>query len=394
MAPTRQDPARDPSAATMPDPASPGGPRLPVLRSQSATPPRSRLGQRWPWVLGLGIAAAAGLGLFLQPWGNGPVPVSVEIVDLAPVTRVLAVNGRIAALQSVDVRALVGGALTDLAVAEGDTVQSGAVLARIDAAAQLTIVRQAVAGLDGALVAQARATDALARAEALGSNISRTERDTALRAVQAAAQDVARTTALVDQARVQLAHHTIRAPMTGTVLSLHVDPGQTIDPATALMTLADLDALIVETTVDEAYATQIHAGLPAVLQLAGETLSRAGRVRFVSQQVDIATGGLAVQLSFDDPVAAPVSLTVTTNIIVDQRDAAITAPRAAIQPGVGADAVHVYVVTDGIAERRPVRVIDWPAARLIVTEGLAPGDRLITQANGLSDGQPVRVDAR
>jgi hypothetical protein len=51
----------------------------------------------------------------------------------------------------------------------------------------------------------------------------------------------------------------------------------------------------------------------------------------------------------------------------------------------------VFVVVDGVARRRPVSVIDWPAARLIVTEGLAPGDRVILDATGISDGQAVRA---
>jgi len=290
-------------------------------------------------------------------------------------------------MHSVNVRPLVGGTLTDLRVDEGDDVPSGMVLASIDSATQQAMLRQAVAGLDAALVAQAQAEETLARNEALGSTVSRASLDAAERAVQAAAQDVARNTALVDQARVKLEQYTIRAPMTGTVLALHVEPGQNIDPATLLMTVADLDRLVVETDVDEAYATHIRSGLKAVMQLAGESVQRGGRVSFVSQRVDAATGGLAVELEFDDPVRAPVGLTVTTNIIVDTRDAAITAPRAAILNG---DAV--FVVTDGIAQRRAVSVIDWPAARLIVTEGLEPGDVLIADATDLADGQAVRAE--
>ena len=73
--------------------------------------------------------------------------------------------------------------------------------------------------------------------------------------------------------------------MAGTVLALYVDPGQNVDPSTVLLTLADLSQLIVETNVDEAYATQIRAGMPAVLQLAGDAASHDGRVSFVSQRV-------------------------------------------------------------------------------------------------------------
>jgi RND family efflux transporter MFP subunit len=277
-------------------------------------------------------------------------------------------------------------------VAEGDFVRAGDDLARIDPAAQLAVLRQAVAGLDAALVAQAQARATLARTDALGANVSRAALDAATATAQAAAQDVARATAMVDQAQIQLANFTLRAPITGTVLALHVETGQSVDPSTRLLTIADLTGLVVETDVDEAYATQIRIGLPAVLQFAGEASVRPGQVRFVSQRIDAATGGLAVQLEFAEAVSAPIGLTVTANIIVDQQEAAFTVPRAAI---VSTDAgTGVFVVADGMAQSRAVTVIDWPAARLVVTDGLIEGDTVITDAAGISNGQIVQAGQR
>jgi multidrug efflux pump subunit AcrA (membrane-fusion protein) len=147
--------------------------------------------------------------------------------------------------------------------------------------------------------------------------------------------------------------------------------------------------LVVETDVDESYATQIRTGQPVALQLSGETEVREGRVSFVSQKVDEATGGLAVELTSDVPVAAPIGLTVTANITVEDRPSAITVPRAAILREAGETAV--LVVEDGTARLRAVTVVDWPAARLIVTGGLAAGDVVIADATGLAEGQAIRV---
>ncbi|WP_128514974.1 efflux RND transporter periplasmic adaptor subunit [Tabrizicola thermarum] len=380
----------EPSGEAAISSAEAGERRLPAVRPTPVSPVPRPSKRIWIWTVGLVLAGGAGLGLVLQPWASGPVPVAVETVMPAPVTRVLAVNGRIEALHSVDVRAQVGGTLADLSVVEGDIVQSGGIVARIDSTAQQAVLRQAIAGLDAALVAQAQAQATLERTRALGTNVARTALENAETAAQTAAQEVARMTALVDQAKIQLANFTIRAPMTGTVLTLNVDLGQTIDPTTVLMTIADLGQLIVETDVDEAYATQIRAGMPAVLQLSGETATREGRVSFVSQRVDAATGGLAVKLAFADPVMAPVGLTVTANIVIEQRDAALTVPRTALRTEDGRPAV--LVVAEGIARTRPVSVIDWPAARLIVADGLVPGDVLIVDATGIADGQSVRME--
>ena len=361
---------------------------VPAVVGTPATLPRPKPANRWLyWGLGGLLAVVLGLALYLQPWAAKTTEVAVETVALAPVTRVLAVNGRIAASGSVDLRPMVSGMLVGISVAEGDDVLAGAELARIDPATQQAAVRQALAGLDAAIVAQSEAQATHARNVALGTSIARVTVETSARAVLSATQEVARMTAVFDAAQIKLDDFTIRAPIAGTVLTLNVDPGQSVDPSTVLMTLADLSRLKVETDVDEAYATQIQLGQKAVLQLAGESALRDGRVSVVSRLVDAATGGLAVTLAFDAPVSAPIGLTVTANIVVDSRDAAMTLPRAALVTDSAGTAV--FVLAGGIAQRRSVTVIDWPAARLIVTSGVAPGDIVIADATGIGDGQAV-----
>lgn len=343
----------------------------------------------WKWALGGFVALALAALIYLQPWAAQTVTVAVETVAPGPVSRVLAVNGRIAGVRSVDVQPLVSGTLVDVPVAEGDRVSPGQTLMQLDTAAQQAFVRQAMAGLDAALVAQEEARATLARARALGNTEARVVLESAIRAEQTAAQEVARMTALLEQAEIQLAKFTIRAPIAGTVLVLHADPGQSVDPATVLLTIADLGQLVVETDVDESYATQIRTGQPAALQLSGENAVYPGHVSFVSQRVDTETGGLAVKLTPDEALSAPIGLTVTANITVDDRAAAITVPRAAIIKDATGDAV--LLVKDGKAMRKAVQVIDWPATRLIVTDGLVSGDLVITDATGLADGQAVKV---
>lgn len=364
-------------------------PPVPAVRPAPAAPAPSPKRRVWIWgavaLLGLGLGALA----YSQLWLARPMPVGVEIAALAPVTRVLAVNGRIAAVLSVDVKSVVSGRLVDLAVAEGDQVTADQTLAQVDAAAQTALVRQAVAGLDAALVAQQKAVEAYDRSTSLGDTVARTVRETDAHAVQSAAQEVAHATAVLDQAQVVVQTYTIRAPVSGTVVELAAEQGQVVGPTIALLTLADLGDLVVEADVDEAYATQIAVDQPAVLQLAGETATRNGHVSFVSTRVDEATGGLTIKMAFDTPVKAPLGLTVTANIVVDSRDAALSIPRTAMQTTAGG--ASVFVVLDGAAHIRPVTVVDWPAARLIVTAGLAEGDAVIADATGITDGQAVAV---
>ena len=381
-----QTPGQDIVAELQPEQTA-STPPVPALRH--STPEALPKRRFWLWgtagLLGLILAFIA----YSQLWMARSPVVAVEIATLAPVTRVLTVNGRIAAVNSVEIRSVATGNLIALGVAEGDFVETGQILARIDSAAQNAVVRQAVAGLDAALVAQQQASETFDRATALGSNIARTVLETDAHAVQSAAQEVARQTATLDQAQIVLENYTVRAPSTGSVLALDAELGQLVGPSTPLLTLADLGDLVVEADVDEAYALQIARGQPAVVQLAGETRNRDGHVNFVSTRVDMATGGLAVEITFEAPVAAPIGLTVATNIIVDQRDATLSVPRTAMLAG--ADGIGIFVVSDGVALFRPLTVVDWPAARLIVTAGLAEGDVVITHATGIEDGQAVLV---
>jgi multidrug efflux pump subunit AcrA (membrane-fusion protein) len=77
--------------------------------------------------------------------------------------------------------------------------------------------------------------------------------------------------------------------------------------------------LTVQTNVDEAYAPQIQLGQDVSLQLVGSRTVLDGKVSFASPRIDGATGGRAVTIDFAAPLAAPVGMTVTANIVVDQR---------------------------------------------------------------------------
>ena len=351
--------------------------------------------RKWPWRWMIGIAAvliiSGGLFYYFQPFSTKAINVTVETVNSGPVTRILAVNGRIAAMHSVEVRASVSGTLAALPIAEGANVRLGDVLARLDTTAQDAIVRQSRASLNSGRVAESLANNNYKRLAALKGVVTRSAIETSESNARSAAEDVRRLAALFDQAEIQLAKFTVLAPISGTVLSIDSSIGQLVVPSIALVTLADLSQLIVETDVDEAYSTQIKDRMPVVLKLVGENKTRNGKVNLVARNVDIATGGLAIQIAFDEPVIAPVGLTVTMNIVVDKQDSALSVPRAAIV--IDAAGSSVFVVESGIARKCAVTVIDWPADRLIVTGGLKTGEAVIADATGIVDGQRVEAAA-
>ncbi len=340
-----------------------------------------------------GVLAVVVLGvvyaLVAQPWQERAATVAVEVVSLGPVSQVLAVNGRVAARQTVNIRSLVAAQALDVGPDEGDAVAAGDLLVRLNSSQPIALVDQAQAALDAGMVQQQQAEANAERARALGDNATRVAREDAERALTTARNEVAQLQAALDEAKSQLALYTITSPMTGVVLTRSVDRGQLVDAQSQLFTIADLNQLVVETDVDEIYSARIRKGLKALLKPAGESVAREGTVSFAAPTVDAATGGRAVKIDFDTPVDLPVGLTVNANIIVSETESAISVPRGAIVTE-GAQS-HVLVIENGTVVSRPVVFEDWPAERVLVTSGLSVGDSVILDPSTVVPGQAAEA---
>jgi len=357
---------------------------------QSDSPkPVLRHRRHWRWLIAAAVllAAAGAYALILRPWDSKPATVAVETLAEAPISQLLAVNGRVAARESVKVRSAVSGQVISVGAREGDIVTAGDMLVRLDTAQPQALVDQARAARDAGLVRQAQAQADADRARALGDNATRATREDAERTLTAATNEVARLTAALEQVQSQLGQYTINAPLSGTVLDRAVDQGQLVDTQTELFTVADLTELLVETDVDELYSSRIRQGLKALLKPVGDTVPQHGTVIFAAPTVDPSTGGRAIKITFDQPVELQVGLTVNANIIVAQTDAALAIPRGAILTEETRS--HVLLVEDGVVVARDIEFSDWPAERVIVTQGLAAGDQVILDPDAVTPGRSV-----
>src|SRR5690606_6761246 len=138
-------------------------------------------------------------------------------------------------------------------------------------------------------------------------------------------------------------------------------------------------------------AAEVKPGTPAVVSLPGTSRRLRATVLHVEPLVDPATGAREARLQLlEAPTEAPAGLTVTVNLIVDERKAAISIPRSAVlKDGTG---TRVRVVDgESIVRERAVRIVDWPAEAVIVEAGLSAGDLLLVAPGSARPGQRVEI---
>ena len=213
--------------------------------------------------------------------GAGAAParlVAPERVHHAP--RVAA-TGTLKARQSSPLAMSVPGTLLRVAVARGQEVREGALLASLDDGAAAAGRRQAEAAVAAARAQLALAEDALARA----TRIREEEGVSEAQLVQARAQrdlaaaQLAAAEAQLEQARVHLAHHHLRAPFAGVVTRVPDGVGITVAPGVPVVTLVSTRALVLETSLTQEEAAGLRPGVRAVGHRPRDRRARARRDR-------------------------------------------------------------------------------------------------------------------
>lgn len=317
--------------------------------------------------------------------------VATIVVKRASADRILAVNGRIRPRLQIDIRPTIGGALVALPFDVGDRVEAGQILARIDDAPERAAIAEAQASVATQQATLAQARRELARFVALGQFATKREVEQRRLAVLEGERELNRRQAAVAQTSEQRDRRVLRAPFAGIILERPVDPGQAVGLESVIYRLADLSSPEVSIEVDEVYAAEILPGMVATVTMPGQERPIAATVLHVEPRVDPATGARAVRLGLiGAAVDAPSGLTVTVNLLIERREGAISVPRSAVLSS-GSSAKVRLVGKDNVVMERAVTFIDWPAEAVIVTSGLQPSERILTEPDSAQPGEKVRV---
>ncbi len=393
------------------------------------------------WILWAVLAALLLAGALAWQSTKAPSVAAVR-VETAPLVRTLQVSGRVATVSRVDVGSTVTGRVSSVAVLEGQPVQRGDVLVRLEdielqaALAQARAQRdQAAAALVGlrstgrrgaeAGVAQAsavlraaqtelqRTRDLVARGFLGQARLDESERALAVARAQldgAQAQraataeqgsDVAQALAqkglaeaAVALAEARLAQSVLRAPTDARVLARKVEPGQIVQAGRALLTLALAGQLELVAPVDERFLGQLQVGQgTSVLADAYPGRRFMARVLRIAPLVDAQRGSVEVTFALLPPVPDVLreDMTLSLEIETGRRERTRVLPLAALRGAVAGDRAVAWIAVDGRVAARPLRLGLRTLDQVEVLEGLTDGD-LVLLGDAPVPGSRVKAD--
>jgi RND family efflux transporter MFP subunit len=192
---------------------------------------------------------------------------------------------------------------------------------------------------------------------------------------------VKQAAAALATARTQLQMMTISAPIDATVVSLPVNPGESVDPTKALVQFVAMDRLMVDVDVPAEQLPAKTQGLEAQVLLASEKAEGGGnpiigKVALVSPQVDPKSGAVMVGIDLPADTTLRPGLAVRVRIIAEEHKNVLAVPREAVVADENGDSV--IAVLEG-----------EQATHKAVKAGIEEGGWIEIEADGLKEGMTV-----
>jgi len=373
--------------------------------------------------LAAAVALVAGITLYaVQAPAKAPQYITAT-VERGDIENAVLATGMLEGIKQVDVGAQVSGQLKSLKVKLGDKVSEGQWLAEIDPLVLRNTLRQAEVD-EEKLQAEKRSTQAqLRQAKRVyeryrelqaDESVSRqdfenaeSEYEVQQAAVRSLDAQIQSARVEIDTARVNLGYTRINAPITGHVVGIVTQEGQTVianQLAPILLKLADLDTMTVKAQVSEADVIHITPGQEVYFTILGEDKRYYAKLRGTepapqnyAQSTDKSdgsstkpSGAVFYNALFEVPNPdhrLRISMTAQVHIVLDTATGVLTMPVAALGLR-NADGSFPVRVLDakGFAQLRNVQTGINNNVKVQIKDGLAEGDRVVI-------GEPVSGEA-
>ena len=334
------------------------------------------------------VLLVAGCGGAAATRRTPKVAVAVASAERRDIPYVIAASGTVEPRQTATISSPVGGIIQRVMFREGQDVTEGQPLFQIDPRPFQTALAQA-RGILARDIAQAKA----ARTEADRSQtmleqqlISQHDYDTAHSNAEALEATVHADSAAVLTARLNLEYSTVRAPIGGRTGKLMVHVGDLVKanaPESPLVTINELHPILVRFAVPQIELPLVQRHEDAqpktwVSPPGGDSIGVEGRLTFVDNQVDGATGTVLLKSEFEnrDALLWPGEFVNVRLSLFTERNA-IRVPAAAVVNAQSGTFVYV-VKADSTVDMRPVKVARTAEEWSVIANGLAPGERVVT----------------
>ncbi|HEX5720259.1 MAG TPA: efflux RND transporter periplasmic adaptor subunit [Thermoanaerobaculia bacterium] len=312
---------------------------------------------------------------------KAPVPVSVAAVETGTVSSYIRSTANLVSDNEVKVLTESDGRIARLFVDEGDWVTKGQTLATLDREdTGIDLAKTQVRSENARLVYE--------RGERMLKEglISQETFEKLRMENEMSRQEVA-------EARYRIGKTAIHAPFSGRITSRIVEQGQHLRAGEELFNLADFDPLVAYIHLPEREVLGLRPGRETRITLkADEAVQFRGRIRQISPVVDPATGTVKITVEAVNPLPSAVRPGgfVTIDVVRESRPDAVLLPRQAVLREL--QSAHVFVVQNGVAEKRPVELGLEEGESIEVLGGVKPGERVIVAGQGsLKQGSPVEI---
>lgn len=336
------------------------------------------------------------------------VSVQVEPVGKGPVEEAVVLSGSLEPQYQVDVFSRRAGRLSRVIVKEGQRVRVGDPLFSVDHSDLLLQEQQAVAGL-AASRANYRKAEAqrdkiagdLERVKLLYDQRASTQQELrnvtdqlheAEMQLEVAKAQLGQAEANLAMVKLQLDQVNTAATVSGVVIRTFGVAGSQVTTTAPVATLAGLDPIEVAFAVAEKDIGRLRVGQDFSLSVdafPGETFR--GKITSLGAVVEASTRTLPVRGRVANPeLRLRPGMFARVDLVVGQKANVLTVPREALLSR--SDGFYVFVVADGIAEARPVKIGVQGKERVEILDGLAEGDPVaVVGQQQLRDGQAVRA---
>jgi len=348
-----------------------------------------------------GMRWFGGPGAVAQAPGQGPrgIPVTVLTAVKKKVPVKLEALGSVMPMASVAVRSRLDSEIVAVEFADGATVKQGDVLIKLDTrtleaaiqAAEGNVARDQ-AQLEGAERDVRRYTELVAKGATPVTNLDNAKTQAAVFTAAKAADE-----GTLRNLNVQLSYGTIRAPISGRISAASVKVGNFVRVADAspIATINQVAPIYVAFTVPQGSLPDIRRALAAEsasieASVPGEQRTASGAVSMIDNTVDAGTGMVSVRATMPniDELLWPGTL-VSVSVTL-REDQLVTVPSVAVQ--VSQAGSFVFVIKDGKASVRPVKVARVTGSESALASGLEDGETIVTDGFLLlTDGARVAV---